>query len=56
MSPNPLPCTNANDSEFFGGFSQHPMMEMTNTKNGRTKMHVKLLCQMDWQPIELKDV
>ncbi len=25
-----------------------------NAKNGRTKMHVKLLCQMDWQSIELK--
>jgi len=30
------------------------MAEMINTKNGRAKMHAKLLCQMDRQPIEVK--
>jgi hypothetical protein len=33
---------------------QPPMLEMINTKNGRAKMHAKLLCWMDQWPIELK--
>jgi len=28
--------------------------ENDKTKNGRAKMHAKLLCYMDWRPIELK--
>jgi len=32
----------------------HPKAKMANTKNGRAKMHAKLLCWMDWQPIKLK--
>jgi len=54
MFLNPLPCTHANGHESLGGFSHHPMAEKTNTKNGRAKMHAKLLCQMDQWPIELK--
>jgi len=54
MSPNPLPCTNANGCVSRGGLSHHLVVEMTDTKNGRAKMHVKLLCWMDRQPIELK--
>jgi hypothetical protein len=54
MSPNYLPSINANKREYLGGLSHHPMVEMTNTKNGRTKMHAKLLCQMDQQPTKLK--
>jgi hypothetical protein len=44
ISPNSLPCINANGCEYLGGLSQHPMVKMTNTKNGRAKMHAKLLC------------
>ncbi len=54
MCPNSLPCIDVNGCEYLGGLSHHPMVEMTNTKNGRTKMHAKLLCQMDQWPIELK--
>ncbi len=54
MSPNPQPCTNANGCASCGGLSRYLMVEMTNTKNGRAKMHAKLLCWMDRQPIELK--
>jgi hypothetical protein len=44
MSPNSLPRIDANGCEYHGGLSCHPMVEMTNTKNGRSKMHAKLLC------------
>jgi len=47
MSLNPLPCIDANKHKSFGDLSHHPVMKKTNTKNGRAKMHVKLLCQMD---------
>ncbi len=47
MSPSPLPCIDANKHKSFGDLSHHPMAKKTNTKNGRAKMHVKLLCQMD---------
>jgi hypothetical protein len=30
------------------------MAKMTSTKNGKLKMHAKLLCWMDQWPIELK--
>jgi len=54
MFPSPLPCINANGCASFGGLFHHPVVEMTSTKNGRAKMHAKLLCWMDQQPIELK--
>ncbi len=54
MCPNSLPCIDVNGCEYLGGLSHHPMVEMTNTKNGKTNMHAKLLCQMDQWPIELK--
>jgi hypothetical protein len=54
MFPSYLSCINTNNSEYIGGLSHHPMVEMTNTKNGRTKMHAKLLCQMDQRATKLK--
>jgi hypothetical protein len=54
MSPNPLPCTDTNKRTSICGLSHHPMVEMTNTKNGRIKMHAKLLCWMDGRPTKLK--
>ncbi len=54
MSPNSSPCIDANGCEYLGGFSHHPMAKMTNTKNGRTKMHSKLLCQMNQWLTKLK--
>ncbi len=47
MSPSPLPCIDANRHEFLGGLSHHHVVKMTNTKNGKAKMHAKLLYQMD---------
>jgi hypothetical protein len=47
MSPNPIPCINANMHEFLSGLSHHLVPKKTNPKNGRAKMHAKLLCQMD---------
>jgi hypothetical protein len=44
MSLNSLPCIDVNGCEYLGSLSHHPMAETTNTKNGRTKMHAKLLC------------
>jgi hypothetical protein len=44
MSLRPLPCTNANGHESLSGVSHHLMVKKTNTKNGRAKMHAKLLC------------
>jgi len=44
VSPNSLPCIDANGCEYLCGLSHHPMVEMTNTKNGKAKMHAKLLC------------
>jgi hypothetical protein len=44
MSPGSLPCTDANGREYFGGLSHCHVVEMTNTKNRRAKMHAKLLC------------
>ncbi len=44
MSPNSLTCIDPNGCEYLGGLCHHPMAEMTNTKNGRTKMHANLLC------------
>ncbi len=54
MFPNPLPCMNANGCEFFSSLSHHPVAKMTNTKNGRPKMHAKLLCQMNRRLTKLK--
>jgi hypothetical protein len=54
MSPNPLPCTDINECASLGGLLHHPMAKMTNTKNGKAKIHAMLLCPMDQQPIELK--
>jgi hypothetical protein len=54
MSSNSLPCIDVNGCEYLGGLTHHPMAEMTNTKNGRAKMHAKLLCWMDQWPTELK--
>jgi len=54
MSPSSLLCINANERVSLGDLSHHPMVEMTNTKNGRAKMHVKILCWMDQQPTKLK--
>ncbi len=54
MSPNSLPFIDVNGCEYLRALCHHPMAEMTNTKNGRAKMHAKLLCQMDQWPIELK--
>jgi hypothetical protein len=34
--------------------NHHHVVEMTNTKNRRAKMHAKLLCQMDQWLTELK--
>jgi hypothetical protein len=42
--PIPRHVSMQNGCEYLGGFSHHPMVEMTNTKNGRAKMHAKLLC------------
>jgi hypothetical protein len=47
MSPIPLPSTNANMCAYFGGLFHHSMAEMTNTKNGKAKMHAMLLNKMD---------
>jgi hypothetical protein len=44
MSPNFLPCIDVNGCEYLRGLSHHLMAKMTNTKNGRAKMHAKLLC------------
>ena len=44
MFPNSLPYIDVNGCEYLGGLSHHPMVDMTNTKNGRAKMHAKLLC------------
>jgi hypothetical protein len=44
MFPNFLPYIDVNGCEYLGGLFHHPMAEMTNIKNGRTKMHAKLLC------------
>jgi hypothetical protein len=41
-------------SEYLDGLFHHPVVKNTNTKNGRTKMHAKLLCQMDRLLTELK--
>ncbi len=49
-----LPCIDANGHEYLGGLFHHLVGEMTNTKNGRAKMHAKLLCQMDRMPTKLK--
>jgi hypothetical protein len=54
MFLSPLPCIDVNMHEYFGGFSHYSMVEKTNTKNGRTKMHAKMLCQMDQWPTKLK--
>jgi hypothetical protein len=55
MFSNPLPCTDTNGCKPFGGLFHHPMVEMTNTMNGRAKMHAKQLCKMDQQLTELKE-
>ncbi len=49
MSPDPLPCTNTNMCEFFDGLFHHPVMKKKTPGmgNGRTKIHAKLLCQID---------
>jgi hypothetical protein len=54
MSLSPLLCTDVSGHEYHGGFSHHPMVEKINTKNGKAKIHAKLLCQMDQRPTELK--
>jgi len=54
MSPNPLTYTDANGRNSLGGLSHHLVAKMTNTKNGRAKLHTKLLCQMDQQLTEIK--
>ncbi len=51
---NPLPCTDANGCAYLGGFFHHLVAKMTSIKNGRAKMHVKLLCRMDQWLTELK--
>jgi hypothetical protein len=53
MSPNPYHVPTQTGVS-LSGLSHHLVVEMTCTKNGRTKMHAKLLCQMDQQPTELK--
>jgi hypothetical protein len=35
-------------------FLTTPWRKMTNTKNGKTKMHAILLCWMDRQPTKLR--
>jgi hypothetical protein len=54
MSLSFLPCTNANGCEYLNDLFHHLVVEMTNIKNGRAKMHAKLLRQMDQMPTELK--
>ncbi len=44
MSPNPLPCTDTNRHKSPYGLSHHLVAKKTNTKNGKAKMHAKLLC------------
>ncbi len=44
MFPDSLPCIDVNGCEYLGGLFHRPMAKMTNTMNGRTKMHAKLLC------------
>jgi len=39
---------------FLSDLSHHTMAEMTNTKNGRAKMHAKLLCRMNQWPTKQK--
>jgi len=39
MFPNSLPYIDVNMCEYLGGLSHHPMAKMTNTKNGRVKVH-----------------
>jgi hypothetical protein len=51
---SPMSCIDTNGRAYFGGFSHHLVIEMTNTKNGIIKMHATLLSWMDWQPTELK--
>jgi hypothetical protein len=53
MSCSPLPCINTNEHISLGGLSHHPVVEMTSTKNGRAKMHVKLVCHVDQRPTKL---
>jgi hypothetical protein len=50
---SPLPCIDANKHESLNGLSHHLVVKKTNTRNGRTKMHAKLSCQMDWWPTRL---
>jgi hypothetical protein len=54
MFPNRHPCINANEREFLGGLSHHPMEERTNVKKGITKKHAKLQYQKDRMLIEIK--
>jgi len=49
MSPSPLPWR-----KYLDGLFHHIVVKKTNTRNGRTKMHAKLLCQMGQLLTELK--
>jgi len=54
MFPSPLPCIDINVHKTVDGLFHHLVAEMTNTRNGRTKMHAKPLCRTNRQPTKLK--